>query len=190
MHDTCNSANAIARKMRVLRDDSGRNLYGEEEWRRMLGDHEREWVDFLCGNHSRNLHFDAFLRLFQTYIKANLNLIKNPLPYQYPHPNPNLPFYIGCKPNPNPNPHSNLESYIKEKLGPELEAVRVKAGGRVRVEPGGDAFIRTICKLTHIGPKQYAKGSAALCFFLSGLLLCSHVRFWFVVQCFVMFPLT
>jgi hypothetical protein len=70
MHDTCHSANAIARTVRVLRDDSGSELYGEDEWRRMLGEHEREWLDFLCGNHSRNLHFDAFLRLFQAYIKA------------------------------------------------------------------------------------------------------------------------
>jgi hypothetical protein len=49
MHDTCNSANAIARTVRVLRDDSGWDLYGEEEWRRMLGTHEREWLDFLLG---------------------------------------------------------------------------------------------------------------------------------------------
>ena len=70
MHDTCNSANAIARRVRVLRDQSGSELYGEEEWRRMLGEHEREWLDFLCGNHSRNLHFDAFLRLFEAYIKV------------------------------------------------------------------------------------------------------------------------
>ena len=47
---------------------------------------------------------------------------------------------------------------MQEKLGPALEVVRVKSGGRVRVEPGGDAFIRTVCKLTHVGPKQYAKG--------------------------------
>jgi hypothetical protein len=47
MHDTCNSANAIARRVRVLRDESGSELYGEEEWRRMLGLHEREWLDFL-----------------------------------------------------------------------------------------------------------------------------------------------
>ena len=75
MHDTCNSANKIARTVRVLRDESGTELYGEEEWRRMLGDHEREWLDFLCGNHSRNLHFDAFLRLFQAYIKASASHI-------------------------------------------------------------------------------------------------------------------
>ena len=47
---------------------------------------------------------------------------------------------------------------MQEKLGAALDAVRVKSGGRIRVEPGGDAFLRTICKLTHIGPKQYAKG--------------------------------
>ena len=70
MHDTCHAANAIARTVRVLRDDSGRALYGAEEWGRMIGDHEREWLDFLCGNHSRNLHFDAYLRLFASYIKA------------------------------------------------------------------------------------------------------------------------
>ena len=70
MHDTCNSANAIARRIRVLRDESGSELYGDEEWRRMLGVHERKWLDFLCGNHSRNLHFDVFLRLFEAYIKV------------------------------------------------------------------------------------------------------------------------
>jgi hypothetical protein len=30
-------ANAIARTVRVLRDESGVELHGEEEWRRMLG---------------------------------------------------------------------------------------------------------------------------------------------------------
>ena len=71
MHDTCHAANAIARTVRMLRDDSGRTLYGVEEWGRMAEDHERVWLDYLCGNHSRNLHFDAYLRLFSTYIKAS-----------------------------------------------------------------------------------------------------------------------
>ncbi len=71
MHDTCHAANAIARTVRVLRDNSGRALYGAEEWGRMAEAHEREWLDYLCGNHSRNLHFDAYLRLFSTYIKAS-----------------------------------------------------------------------------------------------------------------------
>jgi hypothetical protein len=71
MHDTCHAANAIARTVRVLRDDSGRALYGAKEWGRMAEDHEREWLDYLCGNHSRNLHFDAYLRLFSSYIKVS-----------------------------------------------------------------------------------------------------------------------
>jgi hypothetical protein len=70
MHDTCNSANSIARAVRVLRDDSGRDLYSEAEWQLMLQDHEREWVDFLCGNHSRNLHIDAYARNFESYVKV------------------------------------------------------------------------------------------------------------------------
>jgi hypothetical protein len=83
MHDTCHAANAIARKVRVLRDESGSELFGQEEWGRMLGEHEREWQDYLCGNHSRNLHFDAFLRLFEGYIKVltpipNTLLVCNP----------------------------------------------------------------------------------------------------------------
>jgi hypothetical protein len=47
MHDTCHAANAIARKVRVLRDESGSELFGQEEWGRMLGEHEREWQDYL-----------------------------------------------------------------------------------------------------------------------------------------------
>ncbi len=54
----------------MLRDESDSELFGQEEWGRMLGEHEREWQDYLCGNHSRNLHFDAFLRLFEGYIKV------------------------------------------------------------------------------------------------------------------------
>jgi hypothetical protein len=60
---------------------------------------------------------------------------------------------------------------MQEKLGASLDAVRVKSGGRIRVEPGGDAFLRTICKLTHIGPKQYAKGDGVSFDFVLCLLL-------------------
>jgi hypothetical protein len=80
MHDTCNSANTIAQTVRVLRDESGTELYGEEEWRRMLEEHGREWLDFLCRNHSHNLHFDAFLRLFMyRYPFANHNPCPTPV---------------------------------------------------------------------------------------------------------------
>jgi hypothetical protein len=112
-YDTCNCANVIARRVRVLRDESGKDLYGEEEWKR-LSKEEHTWCDYFCGNHSQNVQLDAFSRLY--------------------------------------------ESYIKQKSGASLEAARLKSGGRVRVEPSGEALLRTICKLTHIGPKQYAKG--------------------------------
>ncbi len=68
MHDTCNCANVIARRVRVLRNDSGKDLYGEEEWKRMAKE-EHAWRDYFCGNHSRNLQFDAFGRLYEAYIK-------------------------------------------------------------------------------------------------------------------------
>jgi hypothetical protein len=58
MHDTCNTANLVARKVKVLRDNSGKNIYGVEEWTAMQQDGSG-WQDFLCGNHSRNLHFEV-----------------------------------------------------------------------------------------------------------------------------------
>ena len=72
MHDTCNVANAIARRMKVLRDASGKHLYGVEEWKSME-EYAVGWEDFLCGNHSRNLHFDAYNRGFAAYIKVHDN---------------------------------------------------------------------------------------------------------------------
>ena len=115
MHDTCNSANLIAKKVRIIRDQAGEDMYGKEEWLNMqqLGS---GWQDFLCANHSRNLHFVAFSREFS--------------------------------------------GYVKEKLGDGLAAARLRCGGRLRIEPDGEAFIRSICKLTHVGPKQYAKGDS------------------------------
>jgi hypothetical protein len=72
MHDTSNSANLIAKKGRIIRDEvSEEELYGKEEWLNMqeLG---RGWQEFLCANHSRNLHFDAFSRGYSGYVKEKL----------------------------------------------------------------------------------------------------------------------
>jgi hypothetical protein len=88
-------------------------MYGAEEWAAMQ-DSGSGWQDFLCGNHSRNLHFDAFNRSFVTFMKG--------------------------------------------LLGEAMAVAKVKSGGRLRFEPDGEAFVRSICKLTHVGAKQYAKG--------------------------------
>jgi hypothetical protein len=71
MHDTCNTANLVAKKVKVLRDNSGKKFYGVEEWKAMRQDGSG-WQDFLCGNHSRNLHFDAFNRRFTSFTKSEL----------------------------------------------------------------------------------------------------------------------
>ena len=88
MHDTCNTANLIATKVRVVRDNVGKNMFGEDEWQAMQ-EHGYGWQDFLCGNHSRNLHFDAMSRRFTAYVKAELGegmaVCKvQPLPTPYP----------------------------------------------------------------------------------------------------------
>ncbi len=115
MHDTCNSANLIAKKVRRIRDTVGQDMYGPEEWAKMQ-ECGKGWQDFLCANHSRNLHFDAFSRLFI--------------------------------------------AYTKEKMDEGMAAAKLRSGGRLRLEPDGEAFVRSICKLTHVGPKQYAKGAS------------------------------
>ena len=114
MHDTCNCANLVAKKVLVLRNDAGKEMYGAEEWQKMQED-GHGWQDYLCANHSRNLHFDAFSRRFT--------------------------------------------DWVKRALGNGLSVAKEKSGGRLRVEPDGEAFVRSICKLTHVGAKQYEKGS-------------------------------
>jgi hypothetical protein len=55
-----------------LRDDSGKELYGAEEWKAMEEPNEIGWADFSCANHVRNLHFDAFNRWFSSWVKETL----------------------------------------------------------------------------------------------------------------------
>ncbi len=51
------------KKVRIVRDDAGKEMFGQEEWA-FMQDNGSGWQDFLCGNHSRNLHFDAFNRQY------------------------------------------------------------------------------------------------------------------------------
>ena len=112
-HDTCNCANLVAKKVRVLRDDAGKDMFGAEEWA-IMQERGHGWMDFLCANHSRNSHFDAFARAYMNYIKG--------------------------------------------LFGDSLSVAKARSGGRQRIEPDGESFVRSICKLTHVGPKQYEKG--------------------------------
>ncbi len=115
MHDTCNSANLTAKKVRVIRNELGNDMYGEKEWSAVQSNGSG-WQGFLCANHSRNLHFDAFARGFKDYVVA--------------------------------------------VFGTSLKVAKDVSGGRLRIEPDGEAFIRSICKLTHVGAKQYEKGTS------------------------------
>ncbi len=51
----------------------------------------------------------------------------------------------------------NTEEALNEFINEGRERITIREE-RVCVEPGGAAFIRAVCKLTHVGPKQYAKG--------------------------------
>ena len=50
------------------------------------------------------------------------------------------------------------QKWIQTKIGDELKTAKSAAGGAVRLEGSGEAFLRSICKLTHRGHAQYDKG--------------------------------
>ncbi len=56
----------------MLRDDSGKELNGEDEWKTMEEQNEIAWADSPCANHARNLNFDAFNRNFASCVKETL----------------------------------------------------------------------------------------------------------------------
>jgi hypothetical protein len=50
------------------------------------------------------------------------------------------------------------EAYIKDELGEAIVEVQKAGGGRTRVEGSGILLLRAMCRLTHMGHKEYAKG--------------------------------
>ena len=51
-----------------------------------------------------------------------------------------------------------FEDYIKRTLGVELQQISRDGNGRTRVEASGLLLLRSLCRLTHKGHQQYAKG--------------------------------
>jgi hypothetical protein len=51
-----------------------------------------------------------------------------------------------------------FEAYIKDELGEAILPVQKAGGGRTRVEGSGILLLRAMCRLTHMGHKEYQKG--------------------------------
>jgi hypothetical protein len=51
-----------------------------------------------------------------------------------------------------------FEKYIKEELGEAITELQRAGGGRTRVEGSGILLLRAMCRLTHMGHKEYPKG--------------------------------
>jgi hypothetical protein len=51
-----------------------------------------------------------------------------------------------------------FEDYIKDHLGDVLAAIARDGNGRTRVEASGPLLLRSLCRHTHKGHLQYAKG--------------------------------
>ena len=51
-----------------------------------------------------------------------------------------------------------FEKYLRSALEAEMETIRREGNGRTRVEASGILLLRSLCRLTHSGAKEYAKG--------------------------------
>ncbi len=47
--------------------------------------------------------------------------------------------------------------WIQTEIGEDLKKAKTAAGGAVRLDGSGEAFLRSLCKLTHRGHAQYSK---------------------------------
>ena len=71
MHDTCNTANLAAKKLIELKEESGREAIGDEAWD-AKPESVTKMLDYLCANHTRNLHVAAFNRRFKKLLEESL----------------------------------------------------------------------------------------------------------------------
>ena len=71
MHDTCHTANRVARLMVELQEDKARAYHGDDAWED-LDPCQKVVHDFLCGNHSRNLLVDRFNELYDIFLDREL----------------------------------------------------------------------------------------------------------------------
>ena len=55
-------------------------------------------------------------------------------------------------------PFQEFDAYLRRTLGDDIAALRLEFGTGTRVEASGVLLLRSLCKLTHKGHKQYPKG--------------------------------
>ena len=67
MHDTCNAANAAAREIARRKTISGQDYFTPDVWNSM-GPDIQTTLDFLCGNHTRQLPVAAYIRLVDKWL--------------------------------------------------------------------------------------------------------------------------
>ncbi len=54
--------------------------------------------------------------------------------------------------------NKEFEAYLRRTVGDDIAAMMVEFGTQTRVEASGVLLLRSLCKLTHRGHHQYAKG--------------------------------
>jgi hypothetical protein len=136
MHDTCNTANKTACLAKSLRDTSGQLFFGYDEWESKAED-DKPWFDYLCVNHTRNSPMEWWI---QQGIRQWMNLL-----YSY---------------------WSDMRYAVSGIWRVFTQNIRWRnygydtwvCGTATRVDASGVLLLRSLCKLTHKGHKQYAKG--------------------------------
>jgi hypothetical protein len=60
--------------------------------------------------------------------------------------------------NRHPYLYQEFDAYLWRKLGEDIAALTAEYGSNTRVDASGVLLLRSLCKLTHKGHMQYAKG--------------------------------
>ena len=84
LHDTCNTANAVAALVVEGAGQSSEAYFGKEEWGAPPA-YARKTIDSLCGNHSRGLGPAAFYRYFAAWVERRRMMERqdDPTPVEY-----------------------------------------------------------------------------------------------------------
>ncbi len=121
--------------------------YGDNVWSN-ADIQTKACFNFLCGNHTRNLPVVRFnkVRLSQhSYVITNPGHLK---------PIPLLQAY---------------DKWLYGELGEQMRLAKLASGGKARLDCSGVLFLRSLCRLTHVGHAQYYKGlSSNLVVFYKG----------------------
>jgi hypothetical protein len=138
----------VAKLMLELCDRKSIAHYGDNVWSN-ADKQTKACFNFVCGNHTRNLPVVRFNKV---------SLSQHSYPITYPgrlQPIPLLKAY---------------DKWLYGELEEQMRLAKLASGGKARQDCSGVLFLRSLCRLTHVGYAQYYKGLSSI--YPCGVYLC------------------